>query len=69
MKDSIKINDFRFERAGHGHYLVVYTSPATGKKWRVVTHDMPLIDATHNAVKPTKKDLHRLKNVCKTGAY
>jgi len=59
------ITDFRFLPAGHGHYKVIYTSPATGKKWSITTSDMPLVDATHNADNPTQKDLSTLKRRCK----
>lgn len=62
----ISITDFRFTFAGHGHYTVTYTSPVTGKEYRTVTDNMPLIDATKNADQPKKKDLNSLKNLCKS---
>ena len=62
-----KIYDFDFELAGYGHYKVTYTSPATGKKWSVVTSDMTLVDATKNAEEPKRKDLEKLKRFCKNG--
>lgn len=65
MKTRTSIYDFKFQFAGHGHYSVTYTSPVTGKKWHTVTNDMPLIDATKNAEEPKRKDLDRLKWVCK----
>lgn len=65
MKRKITIYDFDFLFAGYGHYKVTYTSPVTGKKWTVITNDMTLIDATKNADEPKKKDLERLKRLCK----
>ena len=65
MKRSIEIYDFKFEFAGHGHYRVTYTSPATGKSWSTVTNNMPLIDDTKNEENPKKKDLEMLKWICK----
>lgn len=61
------IYDFDFELAGYGHYRVTYTSPATGKKWSVATSDMTLVDATKNAEEPKRKDLEKLKRLCKNG--
>jgi hypothetical protein len=57
--------DFQFLHSGHGHYKVIYTSPATSKKWAKVTNDMPLIDATKNEDAPKRKDLEYLKFICK----
>lgn len=65
MQKKISINDFSFEFAGYGHCNVTYTSPVTGKEWMATTNDMPLIDATKNAESPKRKDLERLKWVCK----
>lgn len=65
MKKSIQLSDFRFQFAGYGHYAVTYTSPVTGKSWRVTTNNMPLVDATKNADEPKKIDLNELKNLCK----
>jgi hypothetical protein len=65
MKNSIKLSDFRFQFAGHGHYKVTYTSPITGKSWSATTSNMPLIDDTKNADNPTKIRLNELKNLCK----
>lgn len=61
------INDFRFEMAGYGHYKVIYTSPTTGKRWYTITSDMQLIDDTKNEEEPKRKDLERLKRMCKDG--
>jgi len=58
-------SDFQFFFSGHGHYRVIYTSPATGKKWTKVTDNMPLIDATKNEENPKRKDLEMLKFICK----
>lgn len=63
----ISRSDFTFQFAGHGHYKVTYTSPATGKEWTTVTTNMPLIDATKNADEPKQVDLIRLKDACKGG--
>lgn len=65
MAKKTTIYDFDFEFAGYGHYRVTYTSPATGKKWSTVTDDMLMIDATKNAEEPKRKDLERLKKICK----
>lgn len=62
---TISIYDFKFERAGCGHYYVTYTSPVTGKEWTMLTSDMPLIDATKNAEYPKVSDLNVLKRMCK----
>lgn len=62
----MKLSDFRFKPSGYGHYEATYTSPKTGKQWRVVTNNMPLIDATKNADDPKIKDLNELKRVCKS---
>lgn len=59
------IEDFTFRTAGYGHYKVTYTSPTTGKSWSRTIDDMPLIDATKNAVEPKRKDLNILKRKCK----
>lgn len=65
MKNDIRIYEFKFEFSGYGHYRVTYTSPTTGKKWSTVTNNMPLIDDTKNEENPKKKDLNRLKWICK----
>lgn len=67
MKRTVSIWDFNFELAGYGHYKVTYTSPATGKRWTTTTNNMPLIDATKNADEPERKDLNKLKRMCKNG--
>lgn len=59
-----QISDFDFE--GYGHYKVTYTSPVTGKQWSKTTSDMTLIDATKNSDEPKRKDLERLKRICKS---
>ncbi len=61
----ISILDFSFQFAGYGHYDVYYISPATGKRWKTRTSNMPLIDATRNADRPKQKDLIQLKQLCK----
>lgn len=63
----ITITDFSFKFAGFGHYTVTYTSPKTGKQWTATTNNMPLIDETKNAESPKRKDLERLKYICKQG--
>lgn len=63
--NQISISDFSFFPSGFGHYKVTYTSPITGKIWKCITHDMPLIDATKNSYSPKKVDLNRLKSACK----
>ena len=65
MKNSIHITDFTFRFAGHGHYLVTFESRKTGKQFKALTNDMPLIDATKNAEYPKIKDLNQLKKLCK----
>lgn len=65
MKAKISISDFSFRINGYGRYKVTYTSPATGKTWTATTTNMPLIDATKNTDEPLKKDLEKLKRVCK----
>lgn len=67
MKTKTTIYDFDFTFAGHGHYKVTYTSPATGKSWTAITNDMLLIDATKNSDSPKRCDLEVLKRVCKHG--
>lgn len=60
------LSDFSFFPAGHGHYKVTYTSPTMGKKWTIITSNMPLIDATKNAEEePKRRDLDHLKWLCK----
>ena len=58
---------FDFKFSGYGHYKVTYRSPITGKKWSTVTHNMTLIDATKSEENPKRKDLDRLKYICKKG--
>jgi len=65
MKNTISTTDFNFESAGYGHYKVTYTSPVTGKSWKTVTSNMPLIDATKGEDSPKIKDLNFLKKLCK----
>ena len=61
----ISITDFSFMPSGHGHYKVTYTSPVTFKSWSITTSEMRLIDATKGADYPKRKDLERLKWICK----
>lgn len=63
----MRLSDFTFRFAGHGHYKVTYTSPVTRKEFSAITCNMPLIDATKNADEPKIKDLKELKQVCKNG--
>ena len=60
-----EITDFTFEFAGRGYYRVTYTSPVTGKSWTKTTSNTLLIDATKNSEGPLRKDLDRLKRLCK----
>jgi hypothetical protein len=63
-----QLSDFRFKFSGYGHYEVTYRSPITGKQWKRITSDMPLIDATKNADEyPKQKDIETLKRIVKTG--
>ena len=65
MSDKLFIRDFKFSKSGHGHYLVTYTSPKTGKEYRAITSNMMLIDATKNADNPKGIDLVSLLKICK----
>jgi hypothetical protein len=65
MKTGISISDFSFKLAGYGHYLVTYTSPATGKQWSKTISDMSYTDKTLRAENPKKVDLNRLKKIVK----
>lgn len=51
---NIQKSDFYFKFAGYGHYEVTYVSPATNKKFKTITHNMPLIDLTKNSDNPKK---------------
>lgn len=61
----ISISDFSFRLSGYGRYKVAYTSPVTGKQWYTIIDDMTIIDATKNNDSPLRKDLERLKYLCK----
>lgn len=61
----ISISDFIFKFAGAGHYRVTYSSPTTGKSWTTIIKDMPLIDCTLHAEVAMRKDLEKLKWMCK----
>jgi hypothetical protein len=65
MKNTNSISDFSFNPSGYGHYKVIFKSPVTGKEWKTITSDMPLIDATKNSDSPKIKDLNQLKKICK----
>jgi hypothetical protein len=65
MKSKIQLSNFQFRFVGYGHYEVTYFSPNTRKHWTTRTNNMPLIDATKNEDNPKKKDLNRLKDLCK----
>lgn len=67
MRTKIQLSDFNFLPSGYGHYKVTYTSPVTWKEWSATVCDMTLIDATRNADEPKRKDLERLKRMCKRG--
>lgn len=65
MKTKTLLSDFNFKFTGHGHYLVTYTSPKTGKQWSRTITDMTIIDATKNEDTPKHKDLEQLKRIVK----
>lgn len=46
----VRIEQFRFEFAGYGHYWATYTTPNRGDYWRHIINCMPLIDATNLAL-------------------
>lgn len=61
---------FAFEKAGYGHYWVVYLSPKRGDYWRALIDDMTLIDDTLNADNATAAAYKRLRRrVQATGAH
>lgn len=66
MKRKIEKWDFMFTFAGYGHYKVVYTSPVTAKTWSTITNNMPLIDSVLHQEEPKRKDLEKLKRLCKS---
>ncbi len=66
MKNKTQLSDFTFEFKGPGHYKVTYESPVTGREWKTITSDMPLIDSTKNADNPKQSDLETLKRICKS---
>lgn len=65
MKTKTQLSNFNLIQSGYGHYKVTYTSPVTGKQWIAIVSDMTIIDATKNADEPKRKDLERLKQICK----
>ena len=65
VRNKVSISDFRFIFLGKGAYNVIYTSPITGKMWKIRITDMPLIDLTKNSDSPKRKDLEALKAICK----
>ena len=65
MKNKLKRSDFGFRYVAYGCYSVSYTSPVTGRMWSTLTKDMELIDCTKNTDNPKKKDLERLRRICK----
>jgi hypothetical protein len=67
MANNISIRDFEFKFAGKGHYYVTYISPVTNKKWKRITNNMGVIDATKNSEHPKKYVLNNLKAFCKGG--
>lgn len=68
MTQKTTISDFNFEFLTYGRYRVTYTSPKTGKQFSKVIDDMTIIDDTNNADEPKRKDLERLKRICKNGS-
>lgn len=64
MKTKTQLSDFNFIQSGYGHYKVLYKS-CNGKQWIAIVSDMTIIDATKNADEPKRKDLERLKQICK----
>ena len=60
-----KIQNFRFEFMGYGHYKISYQSPKTGKVFKKTITDMELIDKTKNSECPKKSDLEKLKRLIK----
>lgn len=65
MKTKTQLSDFNFIQSCYGRYKVTYTSPVTMKQWSTIVSDMTIIDATKNADEPKRKDLERLKQICK----
>ena len=58
-------SDFIIIPMGRGHYKVTYQSPKTGKQWTSVINDTLIIDAVMHEEEPKRKDLNRLKAICK----
>ena len=67
MKNTISKDDFTFQYAGNGYYLVQYTSPKTGKTWVNKTYDKTLMADTYYCNNPKIKHLNELKKFCKQG--
>lgn len=65
MAIKVKITDFVFEFAGHGHYGVTYCYPISGKRITATIDDMTIIDSTKNEDYPKSKDLQQLKRTVK----
>lgn len=66
--NKLRLGNFTFNFAGHGHYKVTFQSSVTKKTWTITTNNMPLIDATRNNPFDYKmKDLVELKKLCKNG--
>ena len=61
------ISNFYFTAICEGCYEVTYANPATFNRWRTITFDMAIIDATYLADEPTHTALNALKALCKGG--
>jgi hypothetical protein len=61
----MKLSDFTFKFIGHGHYLVLYTTPIRGLEYHKTITDMSLIDTTKGNEDVKQKDLKRLYNAIK----
>lgn len=60
MRTHVEKSDFRFIPSGFGVYKVYYTSPRTGKTWRMLLTDMFWIDTIQNEDYPRKFLLYQL---------
>ena len=70
MKQNISKYDFRLKFSGYGHYVITYTSPATGTQWKWTCSDMTIIDKLKEDEEDlTKAFLNRVKKLVKTYGY
>jgi hypothetical protein len=60
------LDRFIFERSGYGHYKVTYVYPSGRTASRTID-DMRLIDLTHGAENPRRRDLISLRNLVVKG--